>query len=62
MAALNEGGWDGKVRTVRVNDWTTAWTYRDVIEVVEGAGREPGLHHAAEGADRRPGRVRWTCC
>jgi citrate lyase subunit beta/citryl-CoA lyase len=23
---------------VRVNDWTTQWTYRDVIEVVEGAG------------------------
>jgi citrate lyase subunit beta/citryl-CoA lyase len=26
------------VRTVRVNDWTTEWTYRDVVEVVEGAG------------------------
>jgi citrate lyase subunit beta/citryl-CoA lyase len=26
------------VRTVRVNDWTTQWTYKDVIEVVEGAG------------------------
>ena len=38
VAALNEGGFDGKVRTVRVNDWTTAWTYLDVIEVVEGAG------------------------
>jgi hypothetical protein len=23
---------------VRVNDWTTQWTYADVIEVVEGAG------------------------
>jgi citrate lyase subunit beta/citryl-CoA lyase len=38
VAALNEGGYDGKVRTVRVNDWTTQWTYADVIEVVEGAG------------------------
>jgi citrate lyase subunit beta/citryl-CoA lyase len=38
VAALNEGGYDGKVRTVRVNDWTTQWTYTDVIEVVEGAG------------------------
>ncbi|MDA8370978.1 MAG: CoA ester lyase [Nocardiopsaceae bacterium] len=38
VAALNEGGWDGKVRTVRVNDLTTHWTYRDVITVVEGAG------------------------
>jgi len=38
VAALNEGGWGDKVRVVRVNDWTTSWTYRDVIEVVEGAG------------------------
>ncbi|KAA1423074.1 CoA ester lyase [Mumia zhuanghuii] len=38
VAALNEGGWGDKVRVVRVNDWTTQWTYRDVIEVVEGAG------------------------
>ncbi len=38
VAVLTEGGYDGKVRTVRVNDWTTQWTYRDVIEVVEGAG------------------------
>ena len=38
VAALNEGGYEGKVRTVRVNDWTTSWTYRDVIEVVENAG------------------------
>jgi citrate lyase subunit beta/citryl-CoA lyase len=36
--ALNEGGWGEKVRVVRVNDWTTEWTYRDVTEVVEGAG------------------------
>ncbi|MDR7302841.1 HpcH/HpaI aldolase/citrate lyase family protein [Haloactinomyces albus] len=38
VAALNEGGWDGKTRTVRVNGLSTEWTYRDVIEVVEGAG------------------------
>jgi citrate lyase subunit beta / citryl-CoA lyase len=38
VAALNEGGWGEKVRTVRVNDWTTQWTYLDVVEVVEGAG------------------------
>ena len=38
VAALNEGGYEGKVRSVRVNDWTTEWTYRDVIEVVSGAG------------------------
>ena len=38
VAALNEGGWGDKIRTVRVNDWTTQWTYADVVEVVEGAG------------------------
>jgi citrate lyase subunit beta / citryl-CoA lyase len=38
VAALNEGGWDGKARVVRVNDLTTEWTYKDVVEVVEGAG------------------------
>src|SRR5258706_6850728 len=38
VAALNDGDWAGKARVVRVNDLTTPWTYRDVIEVVEGAG------------------------
>jgi citrate lyase subunit beta/citryl-CoA lyase len=38
VAALNEGGYGDKVRSVRVNDWTTEWTYADVIEVVAGAG------------------------
>jgi citrate lyase subunit beta / citryl-CoA lyase len=38
VEVLNTGDWGGRVRTVRVNDWTTEWTYRDVIEVVEGAG------------------------
>ena len=28
---LNEGDWTGKTRVVRVNDWTTEWTYRDVV-------------------------------
>ena len=36
--ALNTGDWGGKTRVVRVNDWTTHWTYRDVVTVVEGAG------------------------
>src|SRR5919112_2475862 len=39
VAALNEGGWGTTIRAVRVNDWTTHWTYRDVVEVVEGAGQ-----------------------
>lgn len=38
VEVLNTGDWGNRVRTVRVNDWTTQWTYRDVIEVVEGAG------------------------
>jgi citrate lyase subunit beta / citryl-CoA lyase len=39
-AALEAGGWDGKVATVRVNGVTTQWAYRDVIEVAERAGRQ----------------------
>ncbi|MEU8341231.1 CoA ester lyase [Spirillospora sp. NPDC048832] len=38
VAALAEGDWSGKTRVVRVNDLDTPWAYRDVIEVVEGAG------------------------
>ena len=38
VEVLNTGDWGNRIRTVRVNDWTTQWTYRDVIEVVEGAG------------------------
>jgi len=38
VEALNGGLWAGKTCAVRVNDWTTHWTYRDVITVVEGAG------------------------
>ncbi len=37
-AALAEPGWAGQLRGVRVNDWTTPWTYADVIEVVSTAG------------------------
>ena len=40
VAALAEGGWDGKVVAVRVNDATTSWAYRDVAAVVEGAGAQ----------------------
>jgi citrate lyase subunit beta/citryl-CoA lyase len=38
VSALTSGDWGGRVRVVRVNDLTTPWTYRDVVEVVEGAG------------------------
>jgi citrate lyase subunit beta / citryl-CoA lyase len=40
VEALTSGGWGDMVRVVRVNDWTTQWTYGDVIEVVEGAGAD----------------------
>ncbi|MFE9785389.1 HpcH/HpaI aldolase/citrate lyase family protein [Nocardia salmonicida] len=38
VAALNEPGWGPQLRVVRVNDWSTEWTFADVISVVEGAG------------------------
>ena len=37
-AALAADGWAGQLRGVRVNDWSTPWTYADVIEVVSTAG------------------------
>ena len=36
--ALAGPGWAGQLRGVRINDWTTEWTYTDVIEVVSAAG------------------------
>ncbi|OHU30771.1 HpcH/HpaI aldolase/citrate lyase family protein [Mycobacteroides franklinii] len=36
--ALNAPGWSGQLLSVRVNDWTTEWTYADVVEVVSRAG------------------------
>jgi citrate lyase subunit beta / citryl-CoA lyase len=39
-AALAEPGWAGQLRGVRVNDWTTPWTYADVIDVVTVAGAD----------------------
>lgn len=37
-ALADDDGWSGQLRGVRVNDWTTPWTYADVIEVVSTAG------------------------
>jgi citrate lyase subunit beta/citryl-CoA lyase len=37
--ALRDGGWGSKIRAVRVNDASTRWAYRDVVEVVEHAGQ-----------------------
>ncbi|SDP22025.1 citrate lyase subunit beta / citryl-CoA lyase [Actinopolyspora xinjiangensis] len=38
VAALNEGGWGDRIRTVRINDLESRWAYRDVVDVLEGAG------------------------
>ena len=38
VQALKEGDWEGKTVVVRINGVQTRWCYRDVIEVVEGAG------------------------
>ena len=39
VQALNELDWGRKTRCVRINDVTTQWCFEDIIEVVEGAGR-----------------------
>src|SRR5438105_13235684 len=39
VKALEEGDWAGKTVVGRVNGVSTNWCYRDVIEVVEQAGR-----------------------
>ena len=39
VEALNGLDWGKKTRCVRVNDVTTEWCFEDIIEVVEGAGR-----------------------
>jgi len=38
--ALAQPGWTSALLGVRVNDWTTPWTYADVIEVVSTAGTQ----------------------
>ncbi|GAB7041899.1 MULTISPECIES: HpcH/HpaI aldolase/citrate lyase family protein [Catenuloplanes] len=57
VAALTEGDWAGKTRAVRVNDLTTQWTYRDVVDVVEGVG--PHLDCVMLPKVRDASHVRW---
>lgn len=38
VEALSADGWGVQERSVRVNDWSTRWTYEDLIEVVSEAG------------------------
>src|SRR5688500_11533478 len=39
VSALKDGDWTGKTVGVRVNGVYTHWCYRDILEVVEGAGQ-----------------------
>jgi citrate lyase subunit beta / citryl-CoA lyase len=39
IEALNTLDWGTKVRCVRINDLSTEYAYEDIIEIVEGAGR-----------------------
>jgi len=39
IQAVKEGDWSGKTLVVRVNDVSTKWCYRDIIDVVENAGQ-----------------------
>jgi citrate lyase subunit beta/citryl-CoA lyase len=54
VSAINDNDWGDIVLCVRVNAWDTEWTYRDVIQVVEGASERldelmlPKVQSAAE--------------
>lgn len=54
VRAVNELDWGDTVVCVRVNAWDTQWTYRDVVQVVEGCGERldevmlPKVQSAAE--------------
>jgi citrate lyase subunit beta / citryl-CoA lyase len=37
ITAINELDWGDTILCVRVNAWDTEWTYRDVVQIVEGA-------------------------
>jgi citrate lyase subunit beta/citryl-CoA lyase len=56
IAALRDGDWGEKTVAVRVNDWSTQWTHRDIVDVVSQAGarldciilpKAEGAHHVA---------------
>jgi citrate lyase subunit beta / citryl-CoA lyase len=38
VSAARDGDWSGKTLGVRVNDWSTPWTHRDLLDVITGAG------------------------
>src|ERR1700729_1230550 len=57
VTALRDGAWGSKIRAIRMNDVTTAWAYRDVIDVVEQAG--DALDVIVLPKVTGPGDVRW---
>ncbi|HEY6274894.1 MAG TPA: CoA ester lyase [Streptosporangiaceae bacterium] len=57
IAAVTAGGWEGKLLAVRINDATTRWAYRDVVEVVAEAGH--GLDTVVLPKVTGPGHVAW---
>jgi citrate lyase subunit beta/citryl-CoA lyase len=57
IAAVTAGGWQGKLLALRVNDATTRWAYRDVVDVVAAAGH--GLDAIVLPKVTGPGHVVW---
>jgi citrate lyase subunit beta/citryl-CoA lyase len=57
VAALRDGDWGSTLKAVRVNDATTGWAYRDVVDVVEGAG--PALDVIVLPKVTGPGHIIW---
>jgi citrate lyase subunit beta/citryl-CoA lyase len=57
VAALRDGDWGRAVKAVRVNDATTGWAYRDVVDVVEQAG--PALDVIVLPKVTGPGHIIW---
>ncbi len=57
IAAVAAGGWQGKLLALRINDATSRWAYRDVVEVVAAAGH--GLDAVLLPKVTGPGHVIW---
>jgi citrate lyase subunit beta/citryl-CoA lyase len=56
-AALRDGDWGTRLMAVRINDVTTGWAYRDVVDVVEQAGQR--LDAIVLPKVTEPGHVVW---
>jgi citrate lyase subunit beta/citryl-CoA lyase len=57
VAALREGGFGSRVTAVRINDASTGWAYRDVVDVVEEAGEH--LDAIVLPKVTAPGHIAW---